>query len=106
MNQQLALTFEPVRSRSRDPETSQRAGRNARQFAAGHFALILDALADDVGRTYKQIAERCGLEQHAVARRLKEMEAAGLVRRKEVGRNEKGVMQYVEANGCAIWWKA
>lgn len=72
MNQQLALTFEPVRSRSRDPEASQRAGRNARHFAAGHFALILDALAQGPG-TAKEIALRSGLDYVAVNRRIGEL---------------------------------
>ena len=53
-------------------------------------ALILDALASP--GTYKEIAERCGLERHAVARRLKELETAGRVRRTAD-----------EREGCAVW---
>ena len=75
---QLALTLDPVRARKRDPETSQRAGRNARQFAAGHFALILDALALGPG-TAKEIALRSGLDYVAVARRMNELQQAGKV---------------------------
>lgn len=90
---QLCLTLDQPRARRADPLTSHRAARNARQFAAGHAALILDALA--VPGTYKQIAERCGLEPHAVARRLKEIETAGLVRRTDR-----------EHEGCAIWERA
>lgn len=88
---QLALTFEPVRARRSDPATSQRSARNARQFAAGHFSLILDALAHGDG-TFKEIAERCGLERHAVARRLPELLQAGKVVRTDVDRE-----------GCAVW---
>lgn len=76
--QQIALTFEPVRSRSRDPETSHRAARNARQFAAGHMALILDALTLGPG-TAKELAQRTGLDYVAVARRMNEIQQAGRV---------------------------
>ena len=91
MNQQLALTFEPVRSRSRDPEASQRAGRNARQFAAGHFALILDARAQGPG-TAEEIALRSGLDYGAVARRMGELQQAG-----------KLALTGDERNGCREW---
>lgn len=91
MNQQLALSFEPVRARRRDPATSQRSATRARQFAAGHFALILDALAQGDG-TFKEVAERCGLERHAVARRLPELLQAGKVVRTDV-----------ERDNCAVW---
>ena len=62
-----------------------------RQFAAGHFALILDALAQGPA-TFKEIAERCGLERHAVARRLPELRDAGKVRRTDQ-----------ERDNCAVW---
>lgn len=91
MNQQLALSFEPVRARRRDPETSQRAGRNARQFAAGHFALILDALAVGPG-TAKEIALRASLEYVAVNRRMNELQQAGRV-----------VTTGVVRDGCREW---
>lgn len=91
---QLALTFDPPRARRTDPATSHRAARNARQFATGHFALILGALESGPG-TFKEIAERCGLERHAVARRLPELQQAGRVKRTGV-----------ERDGCAEWWLA
>lgn len=88
---QLALTFEPPRARRTDPATSQRAARNARQFTAGHFALILDALAHGPG-TFKEISRRCNLERHAVARWLSELQQAGRVKRTGL-----------ERDGCAEW---
>lgn len=88
---QLTLTLDPPRARSSDPLTSHRAARNARQFAAGHAQLILDALAQGPA-SYKEIAARCGLEQHAVARRLKELEGAKLITRTDDTRD-----------GCAVW---
>lgn len=77
-------------ARRGDPETSHRAARNARQFVAGHSALILEALTEP--GTYKEIADRCGLERHAVARRLKELERA-----QEVERTAD------EREGCTVW---
>ena len=88
---QLAINFEPVRARKHDPETSQRSAGNARQFAAGHFVLILDALERGPA-TFKEISERCGLERHAVARRLPELEKAGKVA--QTGE---------ERAGCRVW---
>lgn len=88
---QLALTLDPVRARKRDPETSQRAGRNARQFAAGHFALILDALSQGPG-TAKEIALRSGLDYVAVARRMNELQQAGKV-----------ALTGEERDGCREW---
>lgn len=76
--EQIGL-LEPVRARRRDPETSQEAASNVRQFAANHFNKIAAALRDGPG-TYTEIAERCGLERHAVARRLNEMEHLGVYR--------------------------
>lgn len=73
---QLGL-FEPARARRRDPETSQEAAGKVRQFAANHFNRIAAALRDGPG-TYTEIAERCGLERHAVARRLPEMAHLGV----------------------------
>lgn len=74
---QYALSLEPVRARKRDPETSQRAASKVREFAANHYNRIAAALRDAPG-TYTEIAERCGLERHAVARRLPEMGHLGV----------------------------
>lgn len=80
---QTALQFEPVRARKRDPETSQRAASKVRDFAAGHYAKIMHALRDGGPGTYREIADRCGLERHAVARRLGEMSNLGVYRTEE-----------------------
>ena len=74
---QLSISFEPVRARKRDPETSQRAASKVRDFAANHYNLIAAALRDGPG-TYVEIAERAGLERHAAARRLPEMGHLGV----------------------------
>lgn len=78
---QLGL-FEPVRARRRDPETSQEAAGKVRQFAANHYNRIAAALREAPG-TYVEIADRCGLERHAVARRLNEMSHLGVTKTNE-----------------------
>lgn len=74
--EQIGL-FEPVRARRKDPETSQVAAGRVREFAANHFNRIMAALREAPG-TYTEIADRCGLERHAVARRLNEMSHLGV----------------------------
>ena len=90
--EQFALSFEPVRSRKRDPETSQEAAGKVREFAAGHYARIMAALREGPG-TYVEIAERSGLERHAVGRRLPEMSSLGvyLTGEKRDGMREWGI---------------
>ena len=89
---QMALTFEPVRARKRDPETSQRAASKVRAFASGHYGLILDALKRGGPGTFKDLADRAGLERHAVARRLPELQSFGKVTRGAETRD-----------GCSVW---
>ena len=74
---QYAMTFEPVRSRKRDRETSKEAAAKVGKFAANHYNKIAAALRDAPG-TYTEIADKCGLERHAVARRLPEMAHLGV----------------------------
>lgn len=89
---QLSLTFEPIRARRTDPGTSQRAATRSRSFDGAHFAAILAALGRIEAGTYREIAEEADMERHAVARRLKELETAGRVRRTDR-----------EHEGCTIW---
>lgn len=79
---QYALSLEPVRARKRDPETSQRAASKVREFAANHYNRIAAALRLGPA-TYVEIAERAGLERHAVARRLPEMASLGVTKTNE-----------------------
>jgi len=89
---QLAMTFEPVRARRRDPETSKEAASRVKGFAAGHYARIMAALRLGPA-TYAEIAERAELERHAVARRLPEMASLGvyLTGQKRDGMREWGI---------------
>ena len=89
---QLAIQFEPVRARKRDPETSQRAASKVERFASGHYGLILEALKRGGPGNFKELAERAGLERHAVARRLPELQAMGQVTRGAETRD-----------GCSVW---
>jgi predicted ArsR family transcriptional regulator len=70
-------------ARASDPESSHAAaaehlasGANAAQRAA-----CLAVMRTDSGLTSDEIAEAAGLERHAAARRLPELERDGLVRR-------------------------
>lgn len=76
---QLSLSWEPVRAKRNGPATSQRAASKVERFASGHFAKILEALR--VPGSYREIAARADLEPVAVARRMAELEQAGLVKR-------------------------
>jgi len=65
-------------ARANDPATSKAAGQAAERFAGGHRGRILDALASGPG-TKDEIAERCGLTEQQVARRMSKLKAEGKV---------------------------
>ena len=77
--------------RRNDPPTSKSAGINAKRFAAGHGQRIVDALASGPG-TKDELAQRCGLTEQQVARRMHELRRLGLV--VEIG-------EAVSPTGCA-----
>jgi predicted transcriptional regulator len=77
--EQLDLVIPGVR-RS-DPETSLAAANSMLAGAADHRAKILAVLQDGIPRTYVEIAEACGLDPIAVARRMSELAKLGQVRR-------------------------
>lgn len=92
MNQlALPLPLPSPRARRSDPTTSHAAAARAERFAGGHYRLILNALGQGPG-TFKEIAQRSGLERHAVARRLPELEEAAKVRATDEIRDD-----------CRIW---
>ena len=62
------------------PATSKAAAERVSEFGGEHERLILQALSQ--GPAHKDcIAERCGLTEQQVVRRLRAMERAGLVER-------------------------
>ena len=65
-------------ARRSDPPTSHAAGRASRAFASGHCRRILEALAAGPG-TKDELAQRCGLTEQQVARRMHELRRDGLV---------------------------
>lgn len=73
---QQALFTDTPRARRNDPETSHLAARRIKVSGklANHQHLIKAAIRRRPGMTYTEIAEVTGLERHAVARRLKELE--------------------------------
>lgn len=69
--------FEP-KARHTDPITSHLAADSAKDLAKRHHERIIQALANGpcgVG----QIADTAGLQPHQVGKRMKELEADGLV---------------------------
>ena len=69
-------------ARRSDPETSLAAANSMLEGAADHRAKILAVLADGIARTYVEIADVCGLDPVAVARRLSELHRLGAIRRR------------------------
>jgi hypothetical protein len=65
-------------ARKADPPTSKAAAVAAIAFASGHCRKILDALASGPG-TKDEIAQRCGLTEQQVARRMHELRRGRLV---------------------------
>ena len=85
MLQQLSIDFDApvyrpeIAARRHDPATSHAAASQARALAADHHGRILAALQDGAaGKT--ALAARTGLDGVAVARRMAEMQRAGLIR--------------------------
>lgn len=68
-----------------DPVTSHEAGEDFVESGKNniHYGMILDALGSDV-LTNMQIAERSGLTQNQVTRRMTELERRNLVRRGDI----------------------
>lgn len=67
--------FEPPRARRTDPETSHSAAAQAKQLAAAHQSMILEAMRDaDSAIGAEQIAERIGLQAYQVRKRLPELQ--------------------------------
>lgn len=67
-------------ARSDDPKSSHAAARDAVRFAGVHEERILETLRGRVhALTYREIAKAAGLEDVAVARRLRAMSERGLI---------------------------
>lgn len=79
-------------ARRSDPATSKAAGRRSSAFVADHERLILEALAIGPGGK-TAIAQRCGLTDQQVIRRMAVLQRDGLVER--TGRRA------MSASGCS-----
>lgn len=90
MSVQLALILPFPQARATDPHTSKEAARKAATFANNHRDRIHAALADPM--TPREIAQASGIDYIAVQRRLKEMQAMGLI--EETG---------IKREGCREW---
>ena len=80
MTQLDLLTFAHSHARTTDPATSHAAARQAVSLASAHQAKIMAYLRriHPNGDIYEGIATATGLEPHAAARRLPELQQAGL----------------------------
>ncbi len=88
---QLPLCLVVPLARRTDPATSHAAANRAASIAPSQRNIIAAALAYEPG-TVKMIADRTGLSQYAVSKRLPELERMGLIRL--TGR---------EIDGCREW---
>jgi len=83
-----------------DPETSREAARKL--MAAGklglHRQIVLDGVKCCPGGTHSEIAAGTPLDWLQVARRLSELERAGLVRK-----GEPRICR-VKGSRCTTWW--
>lgn len=77
---QAQLDFTPC-ARQRDPQTSHDAAEKAKSFQARHIALIWDCLKTHGPMTPREIAEKTGLDYHAVQRRGADMWVRNLIER-------------------------
>ena len=87
--------------RHNDPHTSVEAAAKVDTFVAGHEAKCYEAICNAQGATYREIAEACGLEPVACARRLSSMEKRGLIRRLRDTVTGKHLTRF----GMALWYK-
>lgn len=100
---QLSIFDAPL-ARARDPQTSHDAAARVDTFKASHEAAVFAAICDagERGATYREIALAARMEPVAVARRLKAMEARGLIQRSAL----TDCSGFESRNGMAVWWKA
>ena len=93
----LDLFTDPPRSRRDDPVTSHRAADRAKDFAGAHQRILKDAVREFPGSTYLELAQLTGLERHAVARRLKELEPIHI---------RRGEPRACKGRPMLTWWPA
>ena len=69
-----------TRARNSDPHTSLEASLSAKELARRHGVLIYKTLKDHGPMGKDEISKASGLEPNQVARRMSEIEKAGLVK--------------------------
>lgn len=96
-----------ARARKSDPVTSHQAAAEveASGTAARHHRMILDTLIREDGLTSDEIAKFAGLDRVAAARRMKELETEGRIRRgpprKSVVSGRPGVTWFLKSQGAS-----
>lgn len=97
----LDATYVPI-ARDSDPESSHEAAREITQSGARmrQLEIVLNAVRERPGCTSLELSTRIRLDRYAVARRLPELESAGLIRRGEIRLcsvgERKGITWYAE----------
>ena len=77
---QLSIDFiAEKKARTADPQTSKDAAKKAKSLVEGHWMEIVDCLAECGPMGKDKIAQYSGLDANQVARRMKELQKAGLV---------------------------
>lgn len=98
---QLAFSFQPL-ARKSDPQTSFDAAENAESFKSRDISKIWNALRDCGPMNYKKIAQVCGMQPVAVARRMAEMERKHLIGYEITGYDNEGKPVYLTQEKCRI----
>jgi predicted ArsR family transcriptional regulator len=83
-----ALLANTPAARATDPDTSHQAAAEitADGTRAAQQQRTLDGVTRYPGLTSRELAQRLGMDRHAIARRLPELEAADLVQKDQVRR--------------------
>lgn len=81
LSKQPTAPVEPTKlARRENPDTSHAAASLVGSFAHAHHTAIVNALlASDNSLNVYDIGKRCGLEPHAIGKRMKELQTAGIV---------------------------
>ncbi len=82
-------------ARTTDPSTSKSAAARVAEFASHHHTRILAALLEGSGTVYA-IAERTGIDAHAVGKRVGELARQGLIETAGEGTSPSG-------RACRVW---
>lgn len=103
--QQLDIAFVPrTLARRENPSTSHEAAARVYEFGGEHHAKILEALREHGPGTAHEIAERCGLEAHAVGKRLNELHTRSFIGPVVDGRQKPLTRKTPSGRSAQVWY--